>query len=125
MVSAKALRWEQVDLLIFLPEGRKMEYLLLCLQSVSTGHVIAWDIAFFLGGQGSSPPPFPRPEGQEGTQGSGGQKDSPDPLGPLSLGLEYPQPQEAGRVEGRTSTVPAPSTYPMIRVEIFTIDPSM
>lgn len=46
-----------------------MEYLLLRLQRVHAGDVVARDIALFPRGQGSSPPPLPRPEGQEGAKG--------------------------------------------------------
>lgn len=56
----------------FLQEGRKVEYLLLRLQGVNAGDVVAWDIALFPGGQGPSLPPLPRPKGQEEAKESGG-----------------------------------------------------
>lgn len=70
----------------FLLEGRKIAYLLLSLQRVNAGNVVAWDVALFPGGQRLSLPPFPRPKRQEGAKGSVG-RTSPSPL---SFGLEYP-----------------------------------
>lgn len=47
-----------------------IEHLLLCLQRVNTSHVVAWDVAFFPGSQGSCPPPLPRPKRKEGKKGT-------------------------------------------------------
>lgn len=48
----------------------RIEHLLLCLQRVNTSHVVAWDVAFFPGSQGSCPPPLPRPKRKEGKKGT-------------------------------------------------------
>lgn len=72
IVNAKALRQEQGWFCLgFLLKGRKIEYLLLCLQRVNAGDIVAWDVAFFLGGQAPSLPPFPRSKRHEGSKGSG------------------------------------------------------
>ena len=125
-MSAKALGPEQGWLCsCFLLEGREIEYSLLCLQRVDSGNVVAWDVALFPGSQGSCSPPLPRSEGQEEAKGSEGRRTTPGPLRPPSLGLEYPQPQEAGRVRGRATTVPAPSLHPVIKVNTFTTIPTV
>ena len=109
-MSTKALRQKQGWLSsCLLLEGREMAYSLLRLQRVDAGNVVAWDVALFPGGQRSRSPPLPRPRGQKGAKGS-----TPQPWPRIS------QQQEAGKVKGRATTVPAPSLHPMMKVNIFT-----
>lgn len=83
IVNAKALKQEQGWFCLgFLLEGRKIEYLLFCLQRVNTGNVVAWDVAFFLSDQAPSLPPLPRPERHEGAKGLGAEGLSLVLLGP-------------------------------------------
>lgn len=101
----------------------KIEHLLLCLQRVNSGDVVAWDVAFFPGGQGSSLPPLPRPEDRR-------EQRSQKEVGiPWSSWTPQPwpripsQPQEADRVRGRVTTVLAPSLHSVVRAWIFTTAP--
>lgn len=123
-MSAQGMRQEQTDFAhtSFCRAG-KMEYLLLCLQSVNAGNIVAWDVAFLPGDQGSSLPPLPRPEDRREQRSQGAER-IPRSWAPQPWRRIAP-PQEADRVRGRVTMVPAPSMHPITWVGSFATVPTV